>query len=217
MNRVIFVHIPKTAGTSILSFFKEHGVRLVVADPWPVSRLRYRKHRPILDWSACARRSTPSFAVLRNPESWIRSYYSFISLTEMSPDTGAPWRHGLHSLVRDLDLDGFVREVCENDLLERLFSFRRLRRYGHARFDQSSFVSSPMGEVLVRRLMPFEDLDRHLKDYFLIDAPGAALPVVNRSATGNPSVTALSHASRLLIADRFARDTELHETLTQDP
>jgi hypothetical protein len=211
VQSLIFVHIPKTAGTSLLQLLDQRSVRMVAAEPWPFSRLRHRKHRPILDWPARIRSRHTSIAVMRDPEAWIRSYYKFIRFTATSPDTEKPWRHGLYPLVKDLDLDGFVAEICENDLFERnVFSFRSLQKAGHQQFDQSSFVCTPQGEIIVDRLMPFEDLDTHLKNFFGLDMSAPLLPVHNRSLSGDSTQMTLSDHSRRLISDRFSRDMEIH-------
>lgn len=197
-------------------FFETNGIRRVAASKFRLSGLRPRKHRSINEWSRLSRSRYDSLAVLREPSTWLISYYNFIKYTTISPDTGQSWRHHLHPIVKDLDLNQFVQKVCQENLFERnIYSFRHLKRFGHTQFDQSSFVSSGDGEVLVNRLLPFENLDSSLNELFKIKATSPVLEIVNKSTNTKPKKASLSDISQHLIRDHFSRDRDLHDQISK--
>lgn len=209
---LLFVHIPKTAGTSIRKTLAGVGV----ADH-PPSKLRFSKHTAA---EAFRRhygdryRKAHTFAVVRNPLEWLWSFYRFIKWTEISPDTGKPWRHQIYKQVAPLDFPGFVDFVCVDDGFSRLSCAKKLREVGIRPFSQSAFVKNPEGGIIVDSIFRFERLQDDLTHWL----SGLGIRVrdleqlnVSRQLKASADDTCTARM-RSLVENRFAADFSLWES-----
>lgn len=162
------MHVPKTAGTSIRRTLAQVGVQ-----DRPQSKPAGRKFPPSefsKHTSAEAYRryygpvyaTAETFAVIRNPFEWLWSFFRFIKFTNISPDTGKPWRHQIYKQVSPLDFPGFVDFVCLNDGFYRLSCSKKLREVGIPYFTQAAFVSDPEKRIIVNSIFKFENLREDL-------------------------------------------------------
>jgi len=216
MTPILFVHIPKTAGTSIRKTLADAGV-----PDRPMKRPQGKSHSPAqfskhTSAEAYRRyygdtyRKAHTFAVVRNPLEWLSSFYRFIKWTDISPDTGKPWRHQIYKQVAPLDFPGFVDFVCVDDGFVHLSDSKKLRAVGIPQFTQAAFVSEPSGGIIVQSIFRFERL-QDLTMWILslgVDVPGLALLNVSRKASSDETYTA---RMRALVEQRFAADFDLWE------
>jgi hypothetical protein len=168
-KKFLFVHIPKTAGSSITNVLRPFShpqnrtLRRRVTSHLPIREAQDAAYFRVHDRAHWARiklgRTTydelHSFAVVRNPFDLAASHYRF--LQERTPERygkrGANW--------------SFL------DLLQYL---RRARR----RFDQTSWVTDRSGAIIVDRIMRFETLPQDFSELALdLGLPSTVLPKVN--------------------------------------
>jgi hypothetical protein len=125
-----------------------------------------------------------SFGFVRNPWDWLVSWFHFVKDTTVSPDTGHPWRHHLHSVVGDMDFDEFVRWVVDNDGLTRAHA-RRQSSFRHKRpFLQLDWFSDLRGDVIVNRIGRFENLAEDFASIATeIGLPRVDLPHINATTS----------------------------------
>jgi len=211
MTPILFVHIPKTAGISIRKALSDAGVP---EHPLGESSARFTTH---ISAEAYRRyygdnyRKLRTFAVVRNPFDWLRSFYRFIKFSTTHPVTGKSWRHQIHERVKLLDFSDFVDFACVDDGFSQLFDAKKLRAVGIPQFTQAAFVSDPSGRIIVRSIFRFERL-QDLPVWLLslgIDVPGLALLNVSRKASTDETYTA---RMRSLVEQRFAADFDLWES-----
>jgi hypothetical protein len=214
---LLFVHIPKTAGTSIRKTLADAGVHdRLMKHPQgkKYSPAQFSKHT-----SAEAYRryygdiydKAHTFAVVRNPLDWLWSFFRFIKWTDISPDTGKPWRHQIYKQVAPLDFAGFVDFVCADDGFAHLSCSKKLRAVGIPQFTQAAFVSDPSGKRIVQSIFRFErlqDLPEWLSSVG-VEVPGLVLLNVSRKASSDDVYTARMQS---IVEQRFAADFDLWES-----
>jgi len=135
---IIFVHIPKAAGTSLSHML--YG--------------RFLGHLRAADvkrWSSPAVRRLPLLAVTRNPWDRLVSAYRFVKRgAGLGPNAGAVWRPELYHGPKFETFERFVGEWLPGRDLEKLdFVFQ----------PQSAFVFDSNGRNLVEHIGRFEDLE----------------------------------------------------------
>jgi hypothetical protein len=196
----LFIHIPKTAGGSIDCALQ----------PWAIQspRTHYRRllsHLPIRENPQKASLRTHAtadwvrlklgnelfdrlykFAFVRNPFDWIVSRYEYIRQTP---------EHHRNRTVAKLDFSDFVG----------FEQARCLKR----RMDQSHFLLSRSGELLVDDVFRFESLEADTQSVFerLNLQPPQALPHRHRTQR-RPYQEYYSNADRIRVAELYARDLE---------
>ena len=148
-HNYIFVHIPKTGGTSIrkalAKTYHKSGLEQVPNQAIGVPSMRPVKHSPAVyikravglsSWNSFYR-----FAFVRNPWDWCVSTYHFIKKTRRDPR---------RSLVSKMSFDDFVVWLYNN-----LESLKRM----HQSFNgQNSYIINKKGKVLVDFVGRFENL-----------------------------------------------------------
>lgn len=207
-RRFIFVHVPKTAGTSISALLEPYGVfpapnlrrRLArrLRLPAEASDAYFRTHDTVGDLIARLGRAHfnefLSFAVVREPFSHAVSHYRYL-------------RRHPHQRIRLHFEKASFREYLEFRV--RPPRFHRLPRFA-AMGDQAGFLTDGAGNVAVRELLRFETLAEDL---------GRLLPSLGietdglphaRAAPGSNDATGIwTERCRELVRQLYARDFEL--------
>ncbi len=173
--RLVLLAVPKTATTALEAALAPHA-EIAISAPahmkhMPLSRFE-RHFRHLLEEEKYGRYET--VAVIRNPESWLASWWRYRSRPEIA---GKPQYAG------KLDFDEFARDYLRDPQPE------------HARVgSQARFLDARQGKAGVDHLFRYEALER-LVDY-LAERLGMeiSLPSVNasppRSGTLSPETAA---------------------------
>ncbi len=197
-HKFIFIHIYKTAGTSIsralmpycsnpLQIFahrvlKRFQIRTLNPIPYP-KHIRAQKLRQEMGQNQF--NSYFSFSVVRNPWDWNVSLYKY-----MLDDQN----HFQHERVKNFkNFDEYIRERCKGS---------------HS--PQKDFTHSKNGEKLVDFIARFENLDEDFNEICSIIGVKASLPHVNRSKRAHYREF-YSDDTRELVRESFKSDIELFE------
>jgi hypothetical protein len=180
---VIFIHIPRTGGTSI--------ARALYGRNLPHVSLAFYRSLGKADIAAL-----PSFAIVRSPADRIASSYRFLRAggTSLIPSS----RYDPLKLAKCGSLEAFLEALARRPDL--------IREYDALR-PQNEYVSDAAGRVIVDRLFPFEEIasvNQALSDWLGI----AEIPQMNESR-GEPVV--ISTDARHLVEQLYGADVKLHE------
>lgn len=213
---VLFVHIPKTAGTSVSRLLD--STQGVGVPPTPRMRLHLFRKRP--GKHACALEKkrffgqsfgqSLKFSVVRNSWDWLWSFYSFIKFTSLNPDTGKKFRHPLYPIVKELSFSEFIEFVTIENGLQRLPAARKMASLGYSEFNQYNFLHDTNGEILVDRILQFENI-KHQMNQLLIDSGFSPppLPETNSSEKfGSEYRDVYSARTKLLVENKFEKDID---------
>jgi hypothetical protein len=201
-KKFIFVHVQKTAGTSLRKVLREQA---------PDSRLWLGRHghasSGIAEMGRARWDDYFSFGFVRNPWDRLVSHYSMIQdriavLTPEQRSQARPFKVELWNYVLHFshDFESFL-DNCTGLIRDR-------DCYKSFLFNQIDYLSDEDGKLavdFVGRFENFEEDARHALDRIGISAE---VPRLNRSARGDyrDYYTSLT---RDLVAKRFARDIEL--------
>jgi len=193
----LFVHVPKTAGSSITSTLKEFSVpknrtltrRLTSHLPFAenAAYVYLRTH----DTAVHARKKLGAiqfnalfkFAVVRNPYSHAASYYRFL---RQRPN------HPHHEKIKSMTFIEFLED----------------RANTRKRIDQSFYVSDASGNIIVDRLLRFENLAFEFSCLCdELDIPALDLPKRNITVEMESAATYCTK-SRNLVESIYKRDFE---------
>lgn len=147
-DKPLFVHIPKTAGTSILNVLKDKGL-----DPWDRRSVEYpRGHLPlvILKQQNIVNESVFSFAVVRNP--YTRTYSCFHQFNKTNKT--------------NISFSEYLKNIQRNNI-SRITPLLHLPQY--------LYVINEHGVVSTDKIYRFEDLSELKNDFNLelgFDNPG---------------------------------------------
>jgi hypothetical protein len=147
-DKPLFVHIPKTAGTSILNVFKDKGL-----DPWDRRSVEYpRGHLPlvILKQQNIFSESVFSFAVVRNP--YTRTYSCFHQFNK--------------SNKTNISFTEYLKNIQRNNI-SRITPLLHLPQY--------LYVIDDNGTIATDKIYRFENLNELKSDFNLelgFDNPG---------------------------------------------
>lgn len=186
-KRIIFIHIPKSAGTSIASEIYGQSMSHHTA-------LYFKKIDPDF-W-----RSTYSFAVVRNPYSRLRSAYSFLrSGGTLEVPVEKP---NLYQLPEFMSFNSFVQKWL-------LPNFPRITDYDYTLWPQHFFVCDSETNILVDDVFYLERLheleDALIKSGFLSNS----LPHKNRTNSLNMLSDPDDEHTRGIIYDLYKQDFQL--------
>jgi hypothetical protein len=191
-HRFIFIHIYKTAGTSLT-----HALRPYAREPLPsrfLQRLGLRKPAiaPLPDHVSARdlRAAIPSelfdscfkFAFVRNPWDWQVSLYHYMRDLR---------RHPQHAIVQGMSFDDYIEW--------RVTSDKHL---------QKDFVTDASGSLLVDFIGRFENVEEDARTVFDRIGIRAVLPHRNRSFHDEYR-TYYSDRSKRLVSEHFAPDIEM--------
>jgi hypothetical protein len=147
-DKLMFVHIPKTAGTSILNVLKDKGL-----DPWDRRSVEYpRGHLPLvlLKQQNAVAESVFSFAVVRNP--YTRTYSCFHQFNKTNKTS--------------ISFTEYLKNIQRNNI-SRITPLLHLPQY--------LYVINEHGVISTDKLYRFEDLSKLQNDFGLelgFDNPG---------------------------------------------
>ena len=161
---VVFIHVPKAAGTSISEAIYGRFTGHVRASD-------------VLRWASAAVRSLPKVAVVRNPWARLVSAYRFIKLGRGigGPNAGRVWRPEQYEIPEFENFETFVNEWLahqELDWLDEAFQA------------QSPFVSDKRGKIIVDHLGRVESLERTHR--YLADHVQTLRPFARSNRSGDP-------------------------------
>ena len=191
-HRFIFIHIYKTAGTSLTHALRPHareplparlleriGLRKPATASLPdhISARDLREAIPRELFDGCFK-----FAFVRNPWDWQVSLYHY--MRELR-------RHPQHDIVQALSFDEYIEW-----------------RVSSARHLQKEFVTDETGALLVDFVGRFENVERDAHRVFERIGIRASLPHRNRSFHDDYR-TYYSDRSRRLVSEHFAEDIEM--------
>lgn len=196
-KKYIFIHIPKTGGTSIGKLIKntEDNKNLIVEQPSSVlinkiiHRIKYKrkfqKHEMLLELQAYLGddfKNYYSFGVVRSPWGWLLSLYKFITTSTVSPDTGKEWQHHLYPLVKDMKFIDFIKWVTLDNGLVNLASRKNSILTGKTPVLQKDWLSNLDGVLIVDKVIKFEELALEFDAISdKIGLSNIALPHVNKT------------------------------------
>lgn len=213
---VLFVHVPKTAGTSVSSLLSSMSEAKWSIPPWRKLYLKknaLQKHACALDYRkrlGSSFNNTYKFTLVRNSWDWLWSFYRFIKFPRSDSETGKSNRHNLYSFVKDMDFDDFIEFVTVDNGLERLPAARRMKKLGYPEFNQYNFGHNLRGDLIVDRILQFENMEIQLRDMMLeLGFDAAPLPKINISRnTGERYQDMYSPRTLQLVANKFRRDIQ---------
>jgi hypothetical protein len=195
----VFIHINKTAGTSVV---RCAGGRIVDAG-----------HRTAASWIDEHGRSGPMFSIVRHPYDRIRSEYDYRRRRRRSGEDNP------HLANLDLPLDDWVVATFERDEFRTRAFFERhgvpfLERnvvddVAIWFLPQFDWLSGPDGSILVDDVLRFERLATDWAAWRERHGITADLPHENRSAGGPWSTADLGPNARRLIVEHHRSDFEV--------
>jgi hypothetical protein len=180
---LIFVHIPKAAGTSISQAL--YGMQ--------VHHASIRLHRRLL---GPQHGDLPSFAVLRDPVERFLSAYRY----------GRAGGSACHQVAQAFKAQYRAFRSIDH-ALDHVEQARGPYQVDHIYRPQSWYLTDEEGEIAVDRLLTMDDIP-YLPD-LIAGFPRHRLPCLNRSA---PSDVALSAGQQHRLRKLYAQDFELWET-----
>ena len=185
---VLAVH--KSGSTALEAAFTKHA-QLVTSGPPSLTHVTAREFDerfvPLLEQHGYARADYEVTALVREPVSWLASWWRYRS---------RPGIAGKRTYVGDLGFDEFVGRVVTGEI--------RLR-------PQADYVTSPDGRLAVDRLWRYDDLDSAFEWMRAkVGKKKIKLPQRNVSPPREHEVTA---ATRDLIEEAYAADLTLYRSL----
>ena len=160
-REVVFVHVPKTGGASVLQICIRHGVRLIGHDlrnPNYISLAEYRKRKT----------GIYSFSIVRNPWDRVVSTYYFLKSGGIKQEDK---EDAERFVTRYSCFDEFVLEAFRDNTILEQIHFR----------PQYKWISDDRG-IITDQLGRFENLQIDCSRWFsMIGLPNYKLPHVNRS------------------------------------
>jgi len=184
---IVFIHVPKAAGTSI---------NLALYGHW----MGHTRARDIQRWAPADVKKLPSFAVTRNPWDRLISAYRFaVRGRGMGGEFEAtPWRPERYRIPQFGTFERFVREwlVKKHIWLDPIFQ------------PQSSWICDPRGKIIVDHVGRLEDFQPTLT--FLEQHLGAVpdIPEGNRSGEAVDYKSYYTPELARLVGQIYAQDAE---------
>lgn len=187
-HKAIFVHIPKTAGTSLLSAL---GAETVFDTHAPA--LAYRRLEPEL-----YERSF-TFAIVRDPWDRFASSFHFMK-------SGTAWpmqQQWAARVIGDLDFTTFVRKLRQPMFRQTVLAERFF-------WPQSFWISDRSDQVIVDRVYRFEELDAALADIGRRLGLAGDAEAPRHRQMARPSSASLYQDSEMieLVGDLYAHDVK---------
>lgn len=184
--KCLFIHIPKNAGSSVMSAFGDNGGRLHL--PWYV----YRDANPF------AYRKMKKFAIVRHPSLRLFSAYQYIA-------------KGGNGKVKDLNLQKLVTENTSNfdEFVLNFLDPHKVYQYELLK-PQHTFICDELGSLQVDRLMRMESLTADWADFnaqYILNG-NLHLPITNTSKSSLAS-RALSDEVTKKIHQLYLPDFEI--------
>lgn len=200
-KKFIFVHVQKTAGTSLQKVLRTHA---------PDAKLWLGRHGLASDGVAEIGRERWeryfSFGFVRNPWDRLVSHYSMIRdrIDELAPqerEVARPFKIELWNYVLHFshDFESFL-DNCTGLIWDR-------DCYKSFLFNQLDYLADDAGELLVDYVGRFENFGHDARKVLATIGIEADVPRLNPSSRGDYSQY-YTPRTRDLVAERFARDIE---------
>ena len=186
----VVLAVPKSGSTALEAAFTKHA-QLVTSGTPSLKHVTARefdeRFAPLLEQHGYARADYEVTALVREPVSWLASWWRYRS---------RPGIAGKRTYVGDLGFDEFVGRVVTGEI--------RLR-------PQTDYVTSPDGRLAVDRLWRYDDLETAFEWMRgKVGKKKIKLPQRNVSPPREHEVTA---ATRDLIEEAYAADLALYRSL----
>ncbi|MBC9798669.1 sulfotransferase family 2 domain-containing protein [Sinomicrobium weinanense] len=163
-NPMIFVHIPRTAGSSIGSLTKQ--LNIVVKG----HNIHNKKHIFYYETKECKSKIYPSFSVIRNP--WERAVSSFFYL-----NNGGLNKYDLRDKQRYIqkyngDFKAFIKnEFVSNKVYEQLHFI-----------PQYKWITDLNGNIVIGSILKYESLNNDFNDFLQKNnRRPVTIPIINGS------------------------------------
>lgn len=192
-KRFIFVHIPKTGGSSVAHALRRHGILLQYPQNWDSIYFKHAHASDLKRMMGDEFERYFRFTVVRNPWDWAVSSYAF--------------NRGMHlPFLRHTDLQetGWIPEFSRD------WAFKPWLRWwlDTVAPRQSTMITDAAGALLVHQVIRFEELSRLFPRLCLrLRVWPRRLPHVNQTAGRDGGYQAYyDEESRGWIAESFAED-----------
>jgi len=188
-HKIIFLHVPKNAGTSILKAF---GQQRGNHEKWYYYKEKYPK-----EWGEYFK-----FAIIRNPWDRVVSNYEYAKMGKSywhSVDGNAVY--GIH---KDYDL---LKDRTFQECVHLLKNNRK--RFKHPGWEpQFSFICNKKYMPQVK-ILKYENLTKEFNDIF----PEIKLPTLNESKKGKDYKKYYNQETKGIIANIYKKDIEIFKYL----
>lgn len=189
-HNAIFVHIPKTAGTSLL--------KVLEVNP-PADFLTHVPVEVYRDHHAALWENAFKFTFVRNPEKRLASAFHFMrDATDWPPQVRWAEKH-----LKGLEFAEFLQRM------ERNFLYRQVVMSNPFFWPQSDYLRLGRGYATLDQIYYFEDLEAGAEDVCKrLNLPWTGLPH-ERKSTGRPNKVILEERAKALIHKLYQKDFEM--------
>lgn len=195
--KIIFVHIPKTAGNSIAKAYGNQGIKMWGHNlkvkgytRFPESCIAINANR----FSFISRHFLTSFCIVRNP--WARTFsaYNYLQKGGLSVDDAS-------------DFDKYLSEYEDfNDFV--LYGLSNASAHQVHFRPQLFWVASNDGVLMVDRVLKLENIELELNEFMMeVGIPSVELPKLNRSENDNYK-RAFSKEAIQKVREVYSKDIE---------
>lgn len=189
---LLFIHVPKTAGTSIANISRFVGFHVKHHD------IRKQSFTHVKDFTTNQRATLDTFSVVRNPWDRVLSAFLYLDRGGRNSDDAADAKRFVSSYGGSFD--SFIRNAFTDhpDIIEQLHFI-----------PQHWWLCSDNGDLIVSNILQFESLQRDLNLFFKKrDLPVVKLPRIN--TTEHLNYREYYDAEMVdIVANTYRRDIDL--------